>query len=121
METIRINEDLVEIGGKARVERGPARKTAEATEALLSNDKTARHYQVSEPVMSEEGWQVGWTHRDALGQPITLGKPMTYLDYLAGPTAFYVYQLDERGNWQEDSVHDDEATALARASTLAAG
>ncbi|MCX5570630.1 MULTISPECIES: hypothetical protein [Kaistia] len=121
METIRINEDLIEIGGKARVERGPARKTAEATEALLSNENTAAHYQVSQPVLNEDGEQIGWSHRDALGQPILLGQPMAYLDWLAGRNVFYVYLLDARGKWQEDSDHPDEVAAIARATEIAAG
>jgi len=105
METIRINEDLIEIGGKARVERGPARKTGKATEKLLANDATAAHYQLGA--------------RDADGKVIEAGKTMAYLDWLAGKTASYVYALDEAGQWQEDSVHDDEAAAIARATEIA--
>jgi len=105
METKRINEDLIEIGGKARVERGPARKTGTATEALLGNDQTASHYQLG--------------GNDADGKVIEEGKTMAYLDYLAGRTVFYVYALDESGQWQEDSVETDEAIALVRATTLA--
>lgn len=105
METKRINEDLIEIGGKARVERGPARKTGKATDKLLANDKTAAHYQLGA--------------RGADGDLIEAGKTMAYLDYLAGRTVFYVYALDESGQWQEDSVETDEAIALVRATTLA--
>ena len=112
METIRINEDLVEIGGKARVERGPARKTGKATEALLASDKTAAHYQIGA--------------RDADGKVIETGKTMAYLDWL-GERGFYVYALvalnpdSSAGEWIEDSFHEDEPAALARAAALAAG
>lgn len=110
METIRINEDLVEIGGKARVERGPARKTGKATEALLDNEKTAAHYQIGA--------------RDADGKVIEAGKTMAYLDWL-GERGFYVYSRIEPtpekpdGDWPVDSFHSDEAAALARCVAIA--
>jgi hypothetical protein len=103
METTRINEDLVEIGGRARIERGPAKKTGKATEALLSDEKTAAHYQLGA--------------RDAAGAVIEAGKPMTYLAWLA-PKGFYVYALVE-GSWAEDCFHADEAAALTRATEIA--
>lgn len=105
METIRINEDLVEIGGKARVERGPTRKTGKATDKLLADDATAAHYRLGAP--------------DADGKMIEAGKSMAYLDWLAGKTVSYVYGLDDVGQWREDSVHDDEAAAIARATEIA--
>lgn len=110
METKRINEDLVEIGGKARVERGPARRTGKATEALLADDKTAAHYQIGV--------------RDAAGNLIEAGKPMVYLDWL-GAKGFYVYSRVEPtpekpgGDWPQDSFHTDEAAAIARATAIA--
>jgi hypothetical protein len=103
MNIVKLNDDLSEIDGKVRVERGPARKTAKATEALLSNDRTLSHYQIGA--------------LDAAGQPIALGKPMTYLDWLAAK-GFYVYGLVEQ-QWAEDSFHDDETAAFARAAELA--
>lgn len=112
METIRINEDLVEIDGKVRIERGPAKKTAKATEKLLANDATAAHYQLG--------------RTDADGNTIEAGKHMAYLDWL-GAKGFYVYTRVEptesspEGCWPEDSFHMDEAAAVARAAELAAG
>ncbi|WP_156911724.1 hypothetical protein [Kaistia adipata] len=103
MEVTRINEDLIDIGGKVRVERGPARKTGKATEALLDDEKTASHYQLGK--------------FDADGKVIEAGKTMTYLDWL-GPKGWYVYALGEVGP-VEDSFHDDEAAAVARGTTLA--
>lgn len=103
MNIVKLNDDLTEIDGKVRVERGPARKLAKATEALLSDDRTRPHYQVGA--------------LDAAGAVITLGKPMTYLDWLA-VKGFYVYGLTD-GGWVEDSFHDDETVAFARAAELA--
>jgi hypothetical protein len=49
------------------IERGPERKREIATKELLSNLRTADHYQVG--------------RLDARGQPIVLGREMEYLDY----------------------------------------
>jgi hypothetical protein len=103
MEITRINEDLIDIGGKVRVERGPAKRTGKATEALLDNDKTAPHYKVGT--------------LDADGKVIEAGKSFTYLDWL-GTKGWYVYALGD-GVPVEDSFHEDEAAAVARGTTLA--
>ncbi|HEV7286500.1 MAG TPA: hypothetical protein VGN75_16720 [Kaistia sp.] len=110
MNIVKLNDDLSEIDGKVRVERGPARKTGKATEALLSDDRTLSHYQVGA--------------LDAAGQPIVLGKTMAYLDWLADK-GFYVFGLAEpteefpNGQWIEDSFHEEETAAFARAAELA--
>ncbi|MET4636147.1 hypothetical protein [Kaistia defluvii] len=112
MATIRINEDITEIDGKARVERGPAKRTGKATAKLLANDKTAAHYQLG--------------HRDAAGEVIEADKTMTYLDWL-NPKGFYVYSRVEptedlpEGSWLEDSFHPEEAAAMTRATQIAGG
>ena len=103
MNIVKLNDDLSEIDGKVRVERGPVRKTGKATEALLSDDRTKSHYKVGA--------------LDAAGQPIVLGKSMTYLDWLADK-GFYVYGLAD-GQWVEDSFHSEETAAFARAAVLA--
>lgn len=111
MNIVKVNDDLTEIDGNVRVERGPAKKAGKATEALLSNDKTAAHYQLGA--------------RDADGYLIEAGKPMAYLDWL-GTKGFYVYlrtaaPTAERpdGTWAEDSFHSEEGPAMARAGELA--
>lgn len=103
MDITRINEDLIDIAGKVRVERGPAKRTGKATEAVLDDDRTAAHYQLG--------------RLDADGKVIEAGKSFTYLDWL-GPRGWYVYVLGD-GAPVEDSFHDDEAAAVARGTTLA--
>lgn len=79
----QINDDLIHIDDTVVLERGPRRLSAMATDALLSDEVTASHYQVGRP--------------DALGKPIVLGEPMTYLDWNAfrqGVGKWYVYKLD---------------------------
>jgi hypothetical protein len=81
-----MKRELIKIGITIRVENGPARKTAVATEELLDDAVTASHYKVGE--------------KDAMGKPIVLGAPMTYLDY-KGEWVWYVYQL------RPDDTHVD--------------
>jgi hypothetical protein len=75
-----MKREMIEIGTTIRVENGPARKTAIATEELLDDKVTASHYKVG--------------LKDAMGKPIAIGEPMTYLDY-KGELVWYVYQLEE--------------------------
>ena len=103
----RVNENLLQIGATVRVERGPRRVEAIATTELLSDEATAAHYQ--------EG------AFDAIGRRIVLGEPMTYLDWLAGATSFYLYRLehvevpghdDAVPIWVEQAVFDTEDAAI---------
>lgn len=71
-------ENLVDLSDYVRVEDGPLRRTEIATEELLSDEVTARHYQVGKP--------------DAAGNIITLGKEMTFLDFKA-KRVWYVYKF----------------------------
>ncbi|MBE3063853.1 MAG: hypothetical protein IMZ69_02400 [Spirochaetes bacterium] len=77
-----MKREMIEIGTTIRVENGPARKTAIATEELLDDAVTVSHYHIG--------------LKDALGKVIVLGEPMTYLDY-RGEDVWYVYQLQEVG------------------------
>ena len=97
-----------QISPRVRVEPGPVRRTAVATEELLADTATAKHYEVG--------------RRDAAGEPIELGKEMTYLDY-KGPRVFKVYLLMEAGDgeryiWQ--SEHEAYEDAILAATKLAA-
>jgi hypothetical protein len=97
-----------QISPRVRVEPGPVRRTAVASEELLADEATAKHYQVG--------------RRDAAGEPIELGKEMTYLDY-RGARVFKVYLLSEAGDgeryvWQ--SEHPQFEDAVVAATKLAA-
>lgn len=72
---------LIEISDTVRVEDAPPRKRAIATEKLLSDTVTAKHYQVGAP--------------DALGNEIALGKKMDYIDWRCSEEerVWNVYQL----------------------------
>lgn len=104
-----MQRELIEIGSTIRVENGPVRRTAEATEELLDNTRTATHYQVEE--------------KDALGKSIVLGEDMTYLDY-KGEWVWYVYHLEDDETapdgkrWMTVSVEDTKEDAMAAAEAL---
>lgn len=102
-----MKRELIEIGESVRVENGPARKTEIASVALLDDAVTASHY--------KEGAV------DAMGKPIVLGEPMTYLDY-RGKWVWYVYQLrdDPAGGqrWMPAGVETSKDRALTAANLL---
>ncbi len=77
----RLNADLIEVKPGVRIERGPARITEIATEALLSNEVTAAHYTVGQ--------------LDALNKPIEIGKTCTLIDWLNPDKVWYVYHEQE--------------------------
>lgn len=87
-----MKRELIQVSPLVRVECGPVRRATVATEEVLDDRMTARHYQVGK--------------RDALGKPIAIGEPMTYLDY-RGPWGWHVYQvqpvmLDAEGRLTDD-------------------
>jgi len=136
----RLGEQLVEIGGKVRIERGPKLKTGKATEELLSDDVTAKHYHLPRKVTNKDGSTEMVFARDAKGKVIKHGEELTYLDWI-GEHHWYVYALrtevlkdasgndllDENGEartqerWVEvDAVDGEEDEALARAHEVLA-
>lgn len=107
---VKISDDLYEVDGRVRLERGPCLCRETATEELLADDRTARHY------------VVGGIDRD--GNPIVLGKEMSFLDYLK-PYGWYVYLLeadptvkDYGKRWKEKAFFQAEPQARAFATTL---
>jgi hypothetical protein len=118
MDIKKLGDTITEIDGKVRIEIGHVRRTEVATEELLSNEVTAAHYAVG--------------LKDALGNVITLGKSMAYIDWLAPDRVFYVYRLEEvvdivdgkkvkNQRWLPNGdPFADEAAALSHATTLAA-
>lgn len=120
LPNISVSGNITSIGDKVRVEPGPKAVTAVATEELLSDDQTAQHYCVGA--------------RDALGEIIVLGEPMTYLAWggkcAAAEVSFYVYQLKaqtypegETGpaeRWEKVAAYDTANEAMAAGGALAA-
>ena len=85
-----MEHELIQVRDTVRVEFGPVRKTAVATEELLSNSKTAGHYYAGmgvDPMTKQLKQGI-----DAFAKPIVLGEEMTYIDY-KGVGAFHVYEL----------------------------
>lgn len=153
MEIKKIGDDITEIDGVVRIEPGPRRYTEIATLELLSNEITASHYHapfqrqartkdrkitfegetyvVSEegdPVVDEQGAPVMITHYaiDAIGRPIRLGEPMSFINWKQRKTdrTFYVYRKQvaddgvERFLLEGDRATYEEAMSLA--TTIAA-
>lgn len=129
--------DLIIIGDDlARVEPGPARKSAKATKELLDDSKTHSRYFVGvRNVDQPDGSSIQMKGRDAQHREIVIGQPMEYLDYRADPV-LYVYrrrslsaeeQLARGGGadhvFEVDSTYslDAEASAIARAQAIASG
>lgn len=87
-----------------RIEEGPARVTRTATKELLSDDNTAEQYYegVRDMTFNDalgKPYNVPRIGRDALGNVIKVGKPMTFLDIggrvATGSRAFYIYKRRE--------------------------
>ena len=107
-------DEPFEIPGIVRVERAKPYRTAVATEALLSDDRTASHYQVGAP--------------DAMGKRIVLGEQMTYVDWRNSKDVvwrLYEWHHDEdqdRAYWKpmEDFTSRDLAVneAASRAASI---
>lgn len=104
MQIVKVSETATEIDGKVRIDTGPRRKQAVATEEILGDEVTATHYKVG--------------GRDALGKVIALGEEMTYLDWL-GDRVFYVYKLNE-GRWVFKCSAESYEEAISKASELLA-
>lgn len=93
---------ILSIGDNIRIEPGPARIEAMATAELLG-PATADHYfaprdatpaEIEDPNVNTVGGKV--VAIDALGQPIEIGKPLTYLDWVGFAVGAPVYCLYHR-------------------------
>jgi len=93
-----MTRELIQVTPTVRVECGPVRRATIATAEALDDRVTARHYQVGK--------------RDALGKPIAIGEPMTYLDY-RGPWGWHVYQMQPVQLDAEGRITDDPAQSVA--------
>lgn len=139
MAEIRRDGEIIFVGDRVAIERGPARLRAKATPELLADDVTATHYRAPVPateeeiaaenVLTKDGQRL---FLDAAGKGIEIGKTMEYLDHLGTP-GFYVMELadrpdfdpekhSERQCWQERGffpVGDDPEAAQLQALNLA--
>ncbi|MFO1151017.1 MAG: hypothetical protein U1E62_21795 [Alsobacter sp.] len=108
---VKRSGSIITVGQDVRIEAGPARLESKASPELLSNERTAEHYQVG--------------LIDAAGRTIEIGKPMTYLDWKGRP-GFYVAQWvpdeahPDQGVWQDRGFYPTEEDAVAFAKTIAA-
>jgi len=121
---------IKQISPRVRVEPGPVVREEECTEALLADEKTAKHYQLTpkDPATGDfyrddKGGHIG--SRDAIGRPIELGKPMRYLDY-RGPRVWKIYLWEDhddhrQGGWYAYvEEHPEYEDAIMAATKLAA-
>jgi hypothetical protein len=94
--------DMLVLGNDAvRIEEGPALITETATAELLHDDNTAKHYYAGVRPMEfvdalGKPYSVPAVGRDALGNPIKIGEPMSYLahggDKRLTKRCFYIYK-----------------------------
>ena len=88
-----VHENLVSIDGdKLRVELGPRRVKGTATPALLR--ATGRRLPGERFETADGKPRVATVVYDALGEPVTLGKPMTYLDKNPASRVWYRYRWE---------------------------
>jgi hypothetical protein len=124
-----IHSEFVVCGEDYRLERGPRRVMANATKEVLSNDVTAAHYRLPEPIKDAKGQVVkGKSGKpilsyalDADGQPIKEGEEFTYLDYGQdrAQMPWYVFVRHPREVFVNDPVtgrviHDEDNTPLTQ-------
>lgn len=101
-----------QISPDVRVEQGPARREAIATEDVFKRPGIQGKYRLNGP--------------DAMGKRIVAGKPFIYLDR-AGPWVWYVYRLEQvqdrdarvTERYVPKSVHEDREAAFTEARRLA--
>lgn len=139
MPEIKRDGPLISIGENIRIEAGPARLSAVATDELLGA-ATADHYTGPRPATDAEiehpliDTSDGMVYaKDALGNPIKPGQPMDYLDWVGfregrpESTRFYLYRYIDRADpsdhidpkvWSEIGVYETEDAALAAAFAI---
>jgi hypothetical protein len=98
-----MKRELIEIGSTIRVENGPARKVAVATEEMEPDrddegraDPNAQSKHAVLPDGKKLAVHYKLSLKDAFGKKIVAGQEFTYLDYF-GELVWYIYQLGEVG------------------------
>lgn len=137
---IKTTGNITDIDDRIRIEPAHVHKKAVATEELLSDDVTARHYYAGvrkepvyqangEPRKDPDGNQM-YSERvgvDSLGKPIKLGEEMDYIDWKGKERVYNVYQKVavkddegvERMVYQKVDEFDTHDEAMSHAVTLA--
>lgn len=96
---------LVDFSPLVRIETAPVLRTEVATEELLADTATAKHY------------KVGAT--DAANNVIELGKPFTYLDYRSPAEHFRLYKRqDGNSRYELIQIYPTYEAALVAAEEL---
>lgn len=108
------HDDFHELGDHVRIERGPARIKAVATEALLADENTAPHYHPPKLLKMPNGQVQRITATDAVGKPIELGQEMTYLHHNepSDQRPWYVYRREVESPRQVVADHDDAGNPI---------
>lgn len=113
MNPMNQQEPMIEVSPTIRVEKGPLRKRAVATDAKRADKsgllemapdldeqgkadptKQTRHAKLPDGTVLARHYKLGFA--DALGFEIEAGKEFTYLDWMGG-WGWYVYQLQDVG------------------------
>lgn len=105
-----VNDSLISVGEKVRIERGPLLKTATASAALFESGELADHYKLGA--------------LDKLGAVIVDGQEFSYLDW-RGPHAWHVYELvaeewaGPEPKWRRRGAYETQAEAVSAATVIA--
>lgn len=133
MDIQRFNDTLIQIGEKARCERGPLLKTAVAQAAFWEGDAQAREaaQMAALGTILMPQYQPGMP--DKLNNVIVVGQEFAYLDW-RGEHVWHVYELktemeandvtgepEEITRWHRRGYKATEAEASADAMRIAIG
>ena len=110
MATVSKKGELIVVGSNVRIEQGPVLRKAIANSDILSNEKTAAHYQTGAV--------------DAAGNVIEEGKEFSYLDWGGsdnpGKTTYYIYVKEDVSDDPETSYEYRYKEVATRATEEAA-
>lgn len=104
MEITR-TKSFIQVGPGVRVEPALLRKRAVATDELLDDSVTARHYKLGA--------------LDAKGKKIVLGEPMDYIDWRNRKEKTYNVYAEVDSRYKLEGEYPTEEEALSTATSLA--
>jgi hypothetical protein len=114
----QIADQTWEYAGRARIDRGPPRKTVTMDGDVLAIGGTIYAKRGAPLPADLPPWPT--TFIDSVGTPVGAGVTIRYLDRTTEPV-WYVSRLDENGRWQPVETHETRAKAEAVALTIAKG